>query len=298
MSVPVAYLAIVLIWSTTPLAIKWSGEGPGFLLGALGRMALAAVLCLALVLALRLKLPWHREARRAYAGGAVGAYGAMLCVYWAAQYVPSGVIAVLFGMAPFVTALLARWLLGERGLTAAKISGMLVGLAGLVVIFGSSLALGRHAPAGLAALCVAVVLHSLSLVTVKRYSGGLPALTVTSGALLIVVPMFLATWALAGAQLPAAWPPQALAAIAYLGVIGSVIGFTLYFYVLKHVAANTVALITLITPVLALLLGGLVGHEHVTPQVWSGTALVVGGLALHQWGGQLARLVPAAARRE
>lgn len=43
MSVPAAYLAVILIWSTTPLAVKWSGEGPGFLFGALGRMALGVL---------------------------------------------------------------------------------------------------------------------------------------------------------------------------------------------------------------------------------------------------------------
>ena len=53
MSVPAAYLAVILIWSTTPLAVKWSSEGPGFLFGALGRMALAAVLCVTLVTVLR-----------------------------------------------------------------------------------------------------------------------------------------------------------------------------------------------------------------------------------------------------
>ena len=71
MSVPLAFLAVVLIWSTTPLAIKWSGEGPGYLFGVFSRMALAVVVCLALLLILRRQLPWHRDARRAYLSGAL-----------------------------------------------------------------------------------------------------------------------------------------------------------------------------------------------------------------------------------
>lgn len=62
MSVPAAYVAVILIWTTTPLAVKWSGEGPGFLLGALGRMGLAAIVCMLLLALLRVPFAWHRAA--------------------------------------------------------------------------------------------------------------------------------------------------------------------------------------------------------------------------------------------
>lgn len=292
MSVPAAYLAVVLIWSTTPLAVKWSGEGPGFLFGALGRMGLATLLCLAMVAAFRLKFPWHRKARRAYMSGALGAYGAMLLIYWAAQYVPSGLISVLFGLSPLITALLAQPVLGERAFTPTRVTGMLVGLAGLIVIFSDSLALGQTATTGLVALCAAVVLQSLSLVLIKRYATEIPSLSVTSGALLIATPLFFLTWLGFDHHLPAAFPARAVASIVYLGVIGSVIGFTLFFYVLKHVSAHGSALITLVTPVFAMLLGAFVNHEHVGASVWAGAVLVLCGLALHQWGEQLGRLLP------
>lgn len=57
MSVPAAYLGVILIWSTTPLTIKWSGEGVGFLFGVTGRMALGAALCVALIKLLRIDFP-------------------------------------------------------------------------------------------------------------------------------------------------------------------------------------------------------------------------------------------------
>ena len=62
MAVPAAFIVVVLIWSTTPLAVKWSGEGPGFIFGAFSRMAFAVVLCLVIINAMRAKRPWHREA--------------------------------------------------------------------------------------------------------------------------------------------------------------------------------------------------------------------------------------------
>lgn len=293
MSVPAAFLAVVLIWSTTPLAVKWSGEGPGYLLGALGRMTLAALLCVVLLVALRRDFPWNRAARRAYLSGALGAYGSMLCVYWAAQHLPSGLIAVLFALTPLLTAVLARHVLDERGLTAAHLAGIALGLTGLVVIFGDGLAVGPQAAAGLGVLSIAVLLHALSLVLVKRYGSELPSLTITSGALLIVVPLFFATWLIVDGHAPAALPARAVAATAYLGVIGSVVGFTLYFYVIKRVRANRVALITLITPVAALLVGRVFNAEQVGPRVWAGTALVLSGLALHQWGGLAVRRITA-----
>lgn len=295
MSVPAAYMAVVLIWSTTPLAVKWSGEGPGFLFGALGRMGLAMVLCLAMVAAFRLEFPWHRKARHAYMSGALGAYGAMILIYWAAQYVPSGLISVLFGLSPLITALLAQPLLGERAFTPMRVTGMLVGLAGLTVIFSDSLSLGQSATVGLAALCFAVVLQSLSLVLIKRHATAIPSLSVTSGALLIATPLFFLTWLGFDHHLPAALPARAVASIVYLGVIGSVIGFTLFFYVLKHVSAHGSALITLVTPLFALLLGAFVNHEHLGISVWFGAALVLFGLALHQWGEQLALLLSSRA---
>ena len=291
MSVPAAYLAVILIWSTTPLAVKWSSEGPGFLFGALGRMTLAAVLCVTLVAILRFGLPWHRDARRTYFSGALGLYGAMLCIYWAAQYVPSGLIAVLFGLSPLVTALLARPLLGERGLTAAFIFGMLFAVFGLVTIFGAGLTLGPHTTQGLIGLLAGVLLQSLSMVLVKRFGEALPSLTVSAGSLLIAAPLFIITWLVFDRHIPQL-PTRALASMLYLGVVGSVIGFTLFFYLLKHVTANTTALITLITPVLALLLGAAINHEPVSLRIWAGTALVLSGLALHQWGGLLARVIP------
>lgn len=291
MSVPSAYLGVVLIWSTTPLAVKWSSEGPGFLFGALGRMSLATLLCLAMLAILRLEFPWHREARRAYLSGALGAYGAMLLIYWAAQYVPSGIIAVLFGLSPLITALFAQPLLGERAFTPTRLLGMLAGLAGLIVIFGDSISFGQPMIAGLVALCAAVVLQSLSLVLIKLHARDIPSLSVTSGALLIATPLFFLTWLAFDHHLPAALPARAVASIVYLGVIGSLVGFTLFFYVLKHVSAHGTALITLVTPVFALMLGALVNHEHLSARILAGAALVLSGLALHQWGGKFGRMV-------
>ena len=80
MSTLAAYCGVVIIWSTTPLAIKWSGEGPGYLFGVTGRMIIGAALCVALLALLRVEFPWHKRARRTYLAASLAFYGAMLSV--------------------------------------------------------------------------------------------------------------------------------------------------------------------------------------------------------------------------
>jgi drug/metabolite transporter (DMT)-like permease len=72
-----------------------------------------------------------------------------------------------------------------------------------------------------------------------------------------------------------------------LAVFGSLIGFVSYFHVLRHLPPSTVALVTLITPVFALLLGHLLNDEPLTAGLWQGCLLVVSGLALFFWGHRL-----------
>ena len=103
MSIPAAYLGIVLIWATTPLAIKWSGDEGGFLLGVTLRMTIGYAICLLLLWLLRIEFPWHRQARRSYLAAGLGVFGAMLSVYWGAQYIPSGLVSVLFGVLPWAS---------------------------------------------------------------------------------------------------------------------------------------------------------------------------------------------------
>ena len=91
--VRLSYLGVIVIWSTTPLAIQWSGQEVGFLFGVAGRMVIGCVLALALVMVLRLPMAWHKQAGQTYLAAGMGIYGAMMCVYWSAQFVPSGWIS-------------------------------------------------------------------------------------------------------------------------------------------------------------------------------------------------------------
>ncbi|HEY5602035.1 MAG TPA: DMT family transporter [Gammaproteobacteria bacterium] len=284
MSVPAAFLGVIIIWSTTPLAIQWSSEGWGFMFGVTGRMLLGAVVCVALVMALRHKIAVDRKALETYVAAGLGIYGSMMMVYWGAQYIPSGLISVLFGLTPVATAVLAAFCLQESGLTPGKFAGAALGMAGLAVIFGADI--NGHAIAwqGVVAMLISVFLHSVSAVWVKRINRSLPALTTTTGGLLVVAPLYSITWLVVDGNIPAGYEFRPAAALIYLGVLGSVIGFSLYFYILKHWEANRVALIPLITPVSALLLGHVLNNEVISFDVWLGAFFILFALSIHQWG--------------
>ena len=285
MSVPAAYLGIVLIWATTPLAIKWSGEEGGFLLGVTLRMAIGYVVCLLLLWLLRIEFPWHRQARRSYLAAGLGVFGAMLSVYWGAQYIPSGLVSVLFGLSPILIGVFATWWLGEQRFGAGKLLGIALAIGGLALIFLPRGSIGQIAPQGVLAVLMAVALHSLSAVWVKRIGGELHPMSINSGALTIAVPLYLLVWLVFDGRMPQALSERSLGAILYLALFGTVLGFNLYFFVMKRVSAPALSLVTLITPVLALLIGNGLNGETITPQVWLGAGAILLGLSSFQWGG-------------
>jgi drug/metabolite transporter (DMT)-like permease len=283
-SVPAAYISIILIWSTTPLAIQWSGTGVGYLFGITSRMLLGVVVGLLVATLLNIRLPWHAEARQTYIAAGLGLFFAMTSVYWSSQFIPSGWISVLFGLAPIITGVMATLWLPERALTSSRIAGMLLGLAGLAVMLLGSQTLGPQAAYGIAGMVFSVTAYSASAVAIKRIGADVPALATTIGGLIVTVPLLLSVYIVTGEPLPAMVPPRAIVAIVYLGVIGSVLGFALYYYVLKHVDTTRVALITVITPVIALLLGHLLNGEAIQTEALIGTAAILSGLLLFEYG--------------
>lgn len=285
MSVPAAYIGVILIWTTTPLAVQWSGQEVGFLFGLTARMTLGALLIGLLLVPLKVRLPWHRRARSVYLASGLGIYVAMTAVYWAAQRIPSGWISVLFGLTPLFTGVMSRLWLGEAALGVTRVLGLVAALAGLLVIFGQAAQLGGDTLLGVAAMLVSVLAHSASGVWVRRNNRRIPALAVTAGGLYVAAPLLLLSWFFAGQAWPAAVSLRTALSIVYLGVVATVLGFALYYYVLHRLGPLRVSLVTLMTPVLALLLGHLANGEPLNASVWLGAALVLSGLVFFEWRG-------------
>lgn len=284
MSVPAAYLGVILIWSTTPLAIQWSAQGASFSFAVMARMLLGLAICLLLLFATRTALPFTPAAKRLYAINGLSIFVAMLLTYWGALHIPSGLISVIFGLSPLVTGAFAALWLSERTLTPLRLAGLGLALTGLWVIFGQPWPGDSQATLGTAAVVIGMTVQALGLVWVKRLNVRASALAITTGSLGVATPLFVLAWLIAdSAQLPPGTTLRAGAAIVYLGVLGSVVGFTLYYYVIKHLDAGRVALIMLVTPVSALLLGQTLNAEFIPASGWAGIALIGAGLLLYEW---------------
>lgn len=287
MSVPAAYLGIIIIWSTTPLAIQWSSEEVGFLFGVTARMGVAVTLCLILLVLLRLRLSWTGSEKQSYIASALGIYGAMICVYWGAQFIPSGLISVVYGLFPLVTTIMAPLWLKETLWHPGKWVGVTLAIIGLIVIFDPRVQLDTAILFGVSGVLASVFLHAMSMLWVKQIGANVNALKLTTGGLVIAAPLYLITWFVMDGQWPTEITFKTGSAILYLGIVGSVVGFFLFYYALKHLPADAIAITTLITPVTALSIGHWVNGEQLTPQIFIGTAIILTGLVFHQWGGRL-----------
>jgi drug/metabolite transporter (DMT)-like permease len=276
------YALLVVIWSSTWVAIKVGLEDTPPLLGAGIRFALAGagLLVIARVRGRALRTDWVLAAVLAALPFAA-AYG---LIYWGEQYVPSGLAAVLFGVLPIYVALIASVALQDEPLRARLFAGVGLALAGLVVAFGESVALGdaRYAVAGAIACVVAPLGAAVGNVTTKRRAGGLDGLVVNGWAGLGGGALLLAASAVSEDWGAAAWTAQALGSIAYLAAVGTALAFVTLMRLLLELPAVTISFIALLLPFGALVFGALVYSEPLTGAEVAGAALVAAGIAVAQ----------------
>ncbi|MBT4123304.1 MAG: EamA family transporter [Candidatus Ruthia sp.] len=285
MPIYLVFLSVVAIWSTTPLAIQWSTLGSDFNFAVASRMLIGLAICLLLLLIKQQKLNTNKIAISNYIYAGLGVFVTMSLVYYSSQSIPSGIISVVFGLTPIITGVFALLLLKEPLFKFHKISGLLLGLAGLVTIFGHTLNVATEMISGLLAVTFAMAFQSFISVKLKQINAHISALETTAGALIISVPLFIISWLLTEGTVPTITLKAALS-IGYLAVFGSVIGFMSYYYLIRHASVRIVGIVPLITPVFALLLGASLNYETLTATQLSGIILVLIGLGYYEYGGR------------
>ena len=286
MNLAAVYGAVVLIWSTTPLGIRFSVESFDFVQALAIRMWFSLFICIVLIKVFSLSFKWSRPALYGYFSGAIAITGAMLCVYWAALTLPSGLIAVVWGTTPLVVSLYSRLFLPNSELNGRKVLSMLLALFGLYVIFAQGFEFGSHMVAALLVLLLGVNLHGISSVMLQHeqiVKGHQPVhpIVQTTGALFISAPIYGVLWWAFSPDLPANASMSSMLAIGYLAVFGSVVGFIGYFYLMNRMSAANVSLITLVTPVLALFLGAYIADEKLELQTLAGSVVILGALMIY-----------------
>ena len=284
MSVRLAYLGVIFIWSTSPLAIKLSNDS----LTPVSAFGLR--ICLAMVLILAINLLWRgRDVIRArnwqiYLVASIGIFPNMLLVYLAAEYIPSGLIAILFGLTPFFNGILAGPFLGQSFLNPTKILALVLSTCGLVAVFYGELDSNPDAYKGVLLMVVSNLLFSVSSLGLVRLTrdNRVEPLEQTLGAMAVALPGILLTWWLVDGNWAFEFSQSSLWALVYLVLLGSVVGFMAYFFILEKMDVATVSLIPLMTPVLAVMWGSLIGGESLGANTLAGGAVILFALSFYQ----------------
>jgi drug/metabolite transporter (DMT)-like permease len=277
------YALLVVVWSSTWVAIRIGLHGTPPLYGAGLRFALAGAGLLVIARALGRSLRTDPILAAILATLPFAAtYG---LIYWAEQYIPSGLTAVLFGVMPLYVAALAIVWLRDEPVTPRFFAGVGIALGGLVLAFGESLSLGHSERAALAAAAVLVspIASAIGNVSIKRRGAELDPIVLNGWAMLAAGVLLLAGSSLAEDWGDAQWTAEAIGSLLYLAIFGSALTFVVLTILLRELPAVTMSYLPLVLPFGALLFGWALEGEPLTAPALAGAALVAAGLAVTQW---------------
>lgn len=275
---------LVAVWGTTWAAVRISLRGFPPLTGVALRFAVAAVL---LVMIARLT------------GTPLGAVNAndrrlrwvhallTFCisygiVFWAQQYIPSGLTSVLFATFPLIVAVMAHFALPRERMTVPIFAGTVLGFSGIAAIFSEDL----HRVGGNSIVFASLIMlvspfvAAISTVAFKKWGEGIRPVSFNAVAIMYATIIMGGLAVVAERHqviVPERWPVMA---ILYMAVFGTAITFPLYFWLLEHMQARQLALIGYGTPVVALFLGVAFLDETLTTRTLVGSAMVVLGVAM------------------
>lgn len=256
-AVILALAAVYVIWGSTYLAIKFALEGgfTPFWLGGI-RFLIAGGVMFAFLRLRGEPMPTRAQWKNA------GIMGILLLVFgngfvnFAEQSVSSGLAAVAVASAPIWIALFAR-MKGDRP-TRLEWIGVMIGFIGVIWLnAGSSL---RASPAGLIALLIAPLAWSYG--SIWSRGRDLPSPFMTSAVQMLCAGVAMTVVATVRGEHVQAPTGHAIAAVAYLIVMGSLIGFSAYVWLLHHVRPALAGSYAYVNPVIAVMLGALLANEQ------------------------------------
>ncbi len=277
------WLLLCLIWGSTWLFIKLGlANLPPFTFAGI-RFVIAFTILFAIIKARRLSLPrtsadWVLLAVTGVLSFSLN-YG---LVFWGEQYISSGLAALLQATIPAFGLVIAHFYLPGEQITPARIFGIVMGVAGVGVVFSNQLSVaGPRALAGCAALVLGSACAAYANVLVKKYGAKLNPAILAGGQMLFgLVPLLLIGVPLEGNPLRLHWTRMAMVALFYLAIVGSVVAFLLYYWLVQHMDVTKTMLVALVTPVVAVLLGMIVLNEKLNWRTFAGGALIISGIGM------------------
>jgi drug/metabolite transporter (DMT)-like permease len=283
MKARLVWLILCGIWGSTWLFIKLGlADLPPLTFAGL-RFLFASLILTLLILARGLR--WPRRRRDWLLIAVVGLLQFSLnygLVFWGEQRISSGLAAVLQSTFPAFGLVIAHFYLPAERITPTRVFGVLMGVAGIVIIFSDQLTIaGKAALLGSMALVLSAFFGSYGNVLVKAYGTQIDPFILAAGQMICGFPplLFLGI-ATEGNPIRFHWTPMAFVALAYLVVVGSVIAFTLFYWLVRHMDVTNTMLIALVTPVIAVVLGMIVLHEQLNWRLFVGAACIISGIGL------------------
>ncbi|MEC8040154.1 MAG: DMT family transporter [Pseudomonadota bacterium] len=251
----ILYIATVLIWGTTWIAIALQVGDVPVMVSVFYRFATAGVVfVLGLALLGRLQVPAARQQKWVLAQALCLFSLNFLCFYIAAGYLASGVISVIFSLATIFNAVNARIFFGDRVSGKTLLAGLL-GLSGLALLFAGDLsgAGAEDAWIGIAlASCGTLMFSFGNMVSRRNSANGLTPITANAWGMCYGALFLLALIFATGTPIILPSDPVYIGAMLYLAVIGSVVGFTTYLVMVARVGSAKAAYATVMFPIVAL----------------------------------------------
>jgi drug/metabolite transporter (DMT)-like permease len=268
-----------LIWSSVWLFIKLGLRDLPPVSFAAMRLVVAIAVFLPILAIRRAGLP--RQVRDWYV---IGVAGVLLLgvnyalLFWGAQFIPSGLTAVLQAVTPAFALVFGHFLLDDEPFTFRALGAIAIGIAGVAVISWDQLHLsGRQALLGCAAVTLGAACVGFAYVYVKAKGGRrLRPEVLSCGQMLCAVgPMLAFAAAREGNPIDLHWTPRAIGCLLYLALVGSVAATWLNYWLLERMSATALLSMALVEPLIAVLLGAALLHERVTPGAAAGGMLVL-----------------------
>lgn len=292
------YLLTVLIWGTTWIAIKLQMGEVAIAVSIAYRFALAAVVLFAvLLLSGRLqKLDGRGQVICLIQGLCLFCIN-FLCFYTASQWIPSGLIAVIFSTATLWNALNAR-LFFKQKIAANVLAGGALGLAGLGLLFWPELAghaASRETLLGIGLSLLGTLCFSAgNLLSSLQQKAGLKPLTTNAWGMLYGALMLVAICLVMGTPFGFEWSTRYVGSLLYLAIPGSVIGFTAYLTLVGRMGPERAAYCTVLFPVVALNISVFVeGYQWTAPALFGLLLVMLGNVLVFRKPKTVPRLARA-----
>lgn len=275
------YVLLCLIWGSTWIAIKIGLSAAPPLQTAALRFMLAISILTVIVLVRRYRYPsgWRTWVKVGYPG--VWMYGIHYAlIYFAQLHISSSLTAVLFASFPFFVAILSTLKLRETPVTRLGWFGIAIGFGGVVLISYDQLTTSGDLFLGTALALVSTYAAAHGVVIHKKYHARENIVVTSSiqmlfgGLPVLIAALLFEDWA------DFTVSAESIGSILYLAVIGTVVAFLSYYWLLARMTAVSASLTAFITPLVAIFIGVLFFAESLSIPIIAGTTLILSGVAL------------------